>query len=359
MALVPNSRPQMKKDQVEKILKAKGIDRDKFPVCVLAVRGYYLDSMGKKGVNDRGIYDDAVFIDSPTLFQSVNWNTDPSRYRKGRGKGAGKGMASLKLGTWLYQIGPHKGKSPACRQAEAVTVIRDGIDGDYEDTGWFGINHHWGGRGTSSAGCQTAPPNQWPSYIQPLVAELKRYGQKVFKYVLIDEAERRFLLADEKETKKPDSPPKDTNGALDLGPAIAMIKEFEGCYLQAYRDPVGIPTIGWGTIRYPDGQKVQMGDKCTVEQAERFLMHEVIGFVEDVQRLVKRKISNNAFCALVSFTYNLGAGNLSKSTLLKKLNSGASMDEVAAEFPRWNKAGGKVLKGLVRRREAERKLFLA
>lgn len=347
----------MKKDAVEKILSSKGIDRKKFPVCVLAVRGYYLDSMGKKGANDRGIYDDAVFIDSPTLFASVNWNTDPSSYRKGKGTGSGKGMACLKTGVWDYKIGPHKGKSPACRQAGPVTVIRDGIDGDYEHTGDHAINHHWGGRGTSSAGCQTAPPNQWPSYINPLVAELKRYNQKTFKYVLIDEAERLSILAE--KGSNPPPPPKDTNGALDLGPALTLIKEFEGCYLQAYKDPVGIPTIGWGTIRYPDGQKVQMGDRCTQEQADAFLMHHVLKFVDQVQSLVKRKISNNAFCALVSFTYNLGAGNLGKSTLLKKLNAGASIAEVAAEFPKWNKAGGKVLKGLVRRRDAEMKLFMA
>ena len=195
MSKVPNSVPQMSQADVRKILKAKGIDRTKSIVTVLAVRGYYLDSMGKKGVNDRGIYDDACFIDSPTLFVSVNWNTDPSSYRKGSGKASSKGMASLKCGIWDYKIGPHKGKSPACRQAGNVTVIRDGKNGDYEDTGDFAINHHWGSSvGTSSAGCQTAPPKQWPSYINPLVAELKRYNQKTFKYVLIDEKERRKIL---------------------------------------------------------------------------------------------------------------------------------------------------------------------
>lgn len=197
MGIVPNSRPKMSKDQVETILKFKGIDRNQFPVCVLAVRGYYLNSMGKAGENDRGIFDDAVFIDSPTLFQSCNWNTDPSKVRKGSGKGSKKGMASLMTGVWDYKIGPHKGKMPACRQASEVTVLRDGIDGDYMDTGWFGINHHSAFWGTSSEGCQTAPKSQWDSYIKTLVSELKRYKQDVFKYVLIDEAERKFLLRKE------------------------------------------------------------------------------------------------------------------------------------------------------------------
>lgn len=193
--MIPNSKPKLSKAEVEYILKAKGIDRKKEQVCVLAIRGYYKNSMGKKGVNDRGIYDDAVFIDSPTLFASVNWNTDPTSYRKGKGYGSTKGMATLNLGIWDYKIGKHKGKGPACVQAGPVTVTRDGIDGDYEETGWFGINHHWGGKGTSSLGCQTAPPKQWDSYIDPLVAELKRYEQKTFEYCLIDEDEMREILS--------------------------------------------------------------------------------------------------------------------------------------------------------------------
>lgn len=218
MSKIPNSVPQMKQDAVRTILARKGIDRKKYPVCVLAVRGYYLDTMGEKGKNDRGIYDDACFIDSPTIFVSVNWNTDPSSYRKGTGTGSNKGMASLKPGVWEYKIGPHKGKSPACRQAANVTVIRDGKNGDYEDTGDFAINHHWGSLfGTSSAGCQTAPPKQWPSYINPLVAELKRYDQKTFKYVLITEAERKKILAENDAEVAPYNPTTPTNGPITTG----------------------------------------------------------------------------------------------------------------------------------------------
>lgn len=190
--MIPSSKPKLSNLDANKILTGKGVDTS--GVVVLAIRGYYLDSMGKVGENDRGIYDDAVFVCSPTMFASTNWNTDPSRYRAGKGKGSGKGMASLKCGVWDYKIGAHKGKSPAGNQADAVTVIRDGVDGNYEDTGWFGINLHWGGKGTSSLGCQTAPPNQWPSFINPLVAELKRYKQKTFKYVLIDNKEMKKHL---------------------------------------------------------------------------------------------------------------------------------------------------------------------
>lgn len=144
----------------------------------------------------------------------------------------------------------------------------------------------------------------------------------------------------------------------NLTPALDMIKQFEGLYLSAYLDPIGIPTIGWGTIKYPDGRKVKIGDKITRAQAEEYLMHEVSGFVASVERLVKVKLSNNSFCALVSFCYNLGAGALQKSTMLRKLNGGAPLDEVAKEFDKFVNAGGKPLKGLIRRRAAEKSLFL-
>lgn len=190
MALKPKAKPQLTIDIVDKVIAAKKIDRSKFPVCVVAVRGYYQDTMGVKGKNDRGIFDDAAFVRSPSAFVAVNFNTDPSGYRKGRGTGSSKGMASLKEGVWDYKVGSHKGRSPAGVQAGRVTVIRDGIDHNYEDTGYFGINHHWGSSvGTSSLGCQTVPPEQWPSYINPIVSELKRYGKTVYKYILINNAE--------------------------------------------------------------------------------------------------------------------------------------------------------------------------
>lgn len=363
MSLIPRSKPKLTKGEVEKILEFKKVNRDRTPVCVVAVRGYYLNTMGAAGKNDRGIYDDAAFICSPNLFASVNWNTDPTTYRKGHGtKDSTKGMATLKPGVWLYQIGRHKLVYPACVQAQAVTVVRDGTP-DYEDTGWFGINHHPGGKGTSSLGCQTAPPEQWPSYIKPLVAQLNEYKQKVFPYVLITEDEMAHILARDlvPETEKPEPQPTLPKSEVnrDMVPAVKIIKEFEGFFSKAYLDPVGIPTIGWGTIQYPNGTKVRMGDYCSAEQATEWLMHEVREKAMAVERLVKVKLSNNAFCALTSFAYNCGIGAFEKSTMLRKLNSGADKAEVALEFDKWVYAGGKVLKGLVRRRNAEKKLFLA
>ena len=192
--MIPNSRPQMKRSDVEKCLQAKGI-MFKNQVVVLAVRGYYLDSMGLPGKNDRGLYDDAVFVVTPEKFISCNWNTDPTKILRGSGTGAGKGMASLMLGVWSYQIGLHRGKGPACVQAAPVKVTRDGLQTDYVDSGWFGINHHPGGNTvTGSEGCQTAPPTQWLDYIKTVESEMKRLGQKTFKYVLIDEEDRRYIV---------------------------------------------------------------------------------------------------------------------------------------------------------------------
>lgn len=147
----------------------------------------------------------------------------------------------------------------------------------------------------------------------------------------------------------------------DITNAIDLIKEFEGLYLKAYKDPVGIPTIGWGTIRYPDGRTVKMGDTCTKEQAQQWLEHEVEGFISQVDSLVKYNVNANMFGALVSFAYNVGAGALKDSTLFKKLNA-SDVVGASEEFARWNKGtinGKKVeLKGLTRRRKSEMELFL-
>jgi lysozyme len=144
----------------------------------------------------------------------------------------------------------------------------------------------------------------------------------------------------------------------DLLPALIVIKEFEGYYDKAYRDPVGIPTIGYGTIMYPNGAKVKMGEKCSKKEAEHWLMFEIEEIIPRIEKLIKVEVSNNQFCALVSFCYNLGTGALGKSTLLKKLNRGDELGEVGLEFKKWINAGGRPLQGLIRRREAERKLFL-
>lgn len=144
--------------------------------------------------------------------------------------------------------------------------------------------------------------------------------------------------------------------------ALALIKEFEGLRLKAYIDPVGIPTIGYGTIRYPDGNPVEMGDSISEAEAEAYLKFECDRLAEKVAAALGGPSANqNQFDALVSFTYNVGIGAFLGSTLLAKLKRG-DVDGAADEFPRWNK--GTVdgirteLPGLTARRRKERALFL-
>lgn len=133
---------------------------------------------------------------------------------------------------------------------------------------------------------------------------------------------------------------------------LSLIKSFEGLRLQAYQDSVGVWTIGYGATR-----SVQPGMKVSKEQAERMLLNDVQRFEPEVERLITSPLNQNQWDALISFTYNLGAANLASSTLRRLLNAG-SYAAAAEQFPRWNKAGGRVLAGLVRRRAAERDLFL-
>lgn len=139
---------------------------------------------------------------------------------------------------------------------------------------------------------------------------------------------------------------------------IALIKQFEGCKLTAYQDSVGVSTIGYGWTQPVDGKPIRAGMTIKQETAERLLKTGLVRYESDVSRLVKVGMTQGQFDALVSFTYNLGARSLSTSTLLRKLNTG-DYAGAADEFLRWNKAGGKVLNGLTRRREAERALFLS
>ncbi|HAV1633657.1 TPA: lysozyme [Enterobacter hormaechei subsp. steigerwaltii] len=139
---------------------------------------------------------------------------------------------------------------------------------------------------------------------------------------------------------------------------IALIKQFEGCKLTAYQDSVGVWTIGYGWTQPVDGKPIRAGMTIKQETAERLLKTGLVSYEIDVSRLVKVSLTQGQFDALVSFTYNLGARSLSTSTLLRKLNAG-DYAGAADEFLRWNKAGGKVLNGLTRRREAERALFLS
>lgn len=141
---------------------------------------------------------------------------------------------------------------------------------------------------------------------------------------------------------------------------LDLIKLFEGFYSKPYLDPIGIPTIGYGATYYPNKKKVTMQDKpITEKEATELLKTMLISYENDVKRLVKSKLTQNQFDALVSFTYNLGSTNLSKSTLLKKLNVNPNDKSIREEFMKWNKAGGKVFNGLKRRRNAEANLYFS
>ena len=132
---------------------------------------------------------------------------------------------------------------------------------------------------------------------------------------------------------------------------IDLIKHFEGCELNAYKCPAGVWTIGYGHIK-----GVSEGMSITQEQAEQMLLDELKEYENYINELVTVNLSQNQFDALVSWVYNLGPANLQASTLLKVLNAG-DYAGVPAQIKRWNKAGGKVLEGLTRRRQAEADLF--
>lgn len=138
---------------------------------------------------------------------------------------------------------------------------------------------------------------------------------------------------------------------------INLIKHFEGLRTKAYLDSVGVATIGYGHTK-----GVKLGMIITETKAEELLKQDLEYFEARVLELVKIPLKQNEFDALVSFTFNLGEGNLKKSTLLKKLNkvavpTSAIMEDISNEFLKWNKAGGKELKGLTKRRLAEKMMF--
>lgn len=142
---------------------------------------------------------------------------------------------------------------------------------------------------------------------------------------------------------------------------IKNIRDFEGCSLTAYPDPGtgGAPwTIGYGWTHPVDGKPIKPGMTIKQETADRLLKTGLVRYENDVLKMTKVKLTQGQFDALVSFAYNVGSRALSTSTLLRKLNDG-DVKGAADEFLRWNKAGGKVLNGLTRRREAERALFLS
>lgn len=194
MLKVPN-KPQVKKSVIDKILKEKGVDVKKYPMLIIGIRGYFVNTMGEKGKNDRGIYDDALIIYTPNVYATFNGNVDPSvQFKTGR--------AVLKKGFYLaHKFDTHRGATtqyPAiCQRLAPVTVIRDGQG---EHTGMFGINIHKGGNTTtSSEGCQTLPPKQWNAFYELAKSEwIRAYGDAWNKaavpYLLLDNVSDKLAI---------------------------------------------------------------------------------------------------------------------------------------------------------------------
>lgn len=178
LPFLPPGKPRKSQADVAALAVRAGLAATRLrSVYLLAIRGYYHD---RHSDNERGKYDDAIFLVSPDLYLPFNFNTDPSTSKKG--------IAKLKEGIWLYKLGIHGLSKPKAQQyqalvqAEPVTVIRDGQG---PDTGLFGINIHRGGSTTtSSAGCQTIPPKQWDTFISLVKQEMTRHAVKQIPYVL-------------------------------------------------------------------------------------------------------------------------------------------------------------------------------
>lgn len=193
--MTPPTKPKATREQVAKAAASawsQAHPGQPLPdLYVLAVRGYYAN-MGTPGVNDLGVYDDALFIVSPHGFSGWNANTDPSR--GGWNDGAKKYMARLQPGVWKFRRLKHKMSSPLGYMAfgqgpEPVTVERIRKTGEVanRETGCFGINLHRGGiNGTSSEGCLTLPPVQWPQFYGQLASALEIGSAKTFPLILIN-----------------------------------------------------------------------------------------------------------------------------------------------------------------------------
>ena len=198
------STPKAPESLVKEYLTAAGLLTASEPCALLAVRGYYRDSMGEQGANDVGIYDDAMFFIAPGIFLAANANTDPSRL--GWNATIGKSFAMLLPGLWYFIRGAHKGKVPALRQADEdqaddvkipnhghFKVWRGKSMFDVEkktapvDSGYHAINIHRGGEVTTSSwGCQTIPPSQFDDFMNQVWEHTKKHSMERIPYLLID-----------------------------------------------------------------------------------------------------------------------------------------------------------------------------
>jgi len=136
-----------------------------------------------------------------------------------------------------------------------------------------------------------------------------------------------------------------------------LIKQFEGCKLNSYKCSAGVWTIGYGSTYYLDNTMVKENQSINQDQAENLYKKTLLSYVNCVNKLVKSKINQNQFDSLVSICYNIGCGNLGKSSLIKKVNINPNDPTISESFSLWNKAGGKVIRGLTTRRASEAKLY--
>lgn len=174
--IIPPSRPRETREEVEKIIAASGVVSD---VVIVGVRGYYRNSMGKPGANDRGIYDDAIFVVSPEAFAAFNANCDPSIFKKD--------IATLKPGVYQCVKWKHHGKVVVCDALQIVrdVLTRDGETGEF--VGRHGINFHYGSDGaTWSEGCQTVPKSQFQAFITLVYSEMNRHAMATIPYILVE-----------------------------------------------------------------------------------------------------------------------------------------------------------------------------
>jgi hypothetical protein len=173
------TRPKITKDAALAFLKEPMLEE----VFLIGIRGYYQDTMGKPGINDRGIYDDCICLIAPNLYLTFNANTDPSIWRPG--------IASLVPGRHYYKKGKHGisrpgGGYPALRPAtsdESLPVTRDGKEGIHKG---IAINIHKGGyNSTSSEGCQTIYPDQWDEFQKTVYRQMELFGHRIIAYELV------------------------------------------------------------------------------------------------------------------------------------------------------------------------------
>lgn len=141
--------------------------------------------------------------------------------------------------------------------------------------------------------------------------------------------------------------------------AIELIKRWEGFEMHPYLCPAGVPTIGYGATYYPSNRtSVKLTDRPISESYATILLEDMLKRYElGVARYIRSEVNSNQFSAVVSFAYNCGLGALKSSTLLKRINANPNDPDIERQFNRWNKGGGRVLKGLTKRRQAEAKLY--